>query len=36
MIKGREAFQPVQLGAMLQALAAREEQFFRQLKVAVA
>ncbi|MDR2000106.1 MAG: BtrH N-terminal domain-containing protein [Zoogloeaceae bacterium] len=36
MIKGREAFQPAQLGEMLQALASREDRFFRQLKAAAA
>lgn len=36
MIKGREAFNPGPLSDMLLALAAREEQFFRQLKAAAA
>jgi hypothetical protein len=36
MIKGREVFDPAALSALLLALAAREEQFFRQLKAAAA
>jgi hypothetical protein len=36
MIKGRVAFAPVRLGAMLEALATREDQFFRQLRAAAA
>jgi hypothetical protein len=36
MIKGREVFAPIQLGAMLRALAAREDYFFGQLKATAA